>query len=53
MIRFFIGFFPPVRVGSACPPRLFLVFSVSKPDTQRSDCPLPVVWKRDKNPSVY
>ena len=25
-IRFFIGFSPPVRVGSVCPPRLFSGF---------------------------
>ena len=25
-VRFFIGFSPPVRVGSACPPRLFSDF---------------------------
>ena len=36
-IRFFIGFSPPVRVGSVCPSRLFLVFSVSEPEAQRSD----------------
>ena len=36
-IRFFIGFSPPVRVGSAYPPRLFLIFSVSEPEAQRGD----------------
>ena len=36
-IRFFIGFPPPVRVGSAYPPRLFLIFSVSEPEAQRGD----------------
>ena len=25
-IRFFIGFSPPVRIGSVCPPRLFSGF---------------------------
>ena len=36
-IRFFMSFFPPVCVGSACPSRLFLIFSVSEPEAQRGD----------------
>ena len=43
-IRFFIGLSPPVRIGSACPP-------VLRYHTCR--LPLPVVWKRNKYPSIY